>query len=62
LREKNKSLDNFQFDPSIRVGKTGIPLSQAWQKNAATGCRVGRDSFRMGKVGTHTVAARVRLQ
>jgi hypothetical protein len=26
-------------------------------KKAATGCRVGRDSFRAGKVGTHTVAA-----
>jgi hypothetical protein len=26
------------------------------------GCRVGRDSFRTGKVGTHTVAARTRAE
>ena len=29
------------------------------KKMPPRGCRVGRDSFRAGKVGTHTVAARI---
>jgi hypothetical protein len=54
-----------------RIGN-GVVMDRSWIgwkqvgnakiKVPPQGCRVGRDNFRTGKVGTHTVAARVEIR